>query len=64
MKKRNVPLSLWSIVESLQRRLERQGCSREVIDAAVVTTLARAMAQAETRSAIAGDGVGAVGSGG
>ena len=33
MKKRNAPLSLWSIVESLQRRLERQGCSREVIAA-------------------------------
>lgn len=46
MRKRPTPVSLWSIVESLQRRLERQGCSREVIDAAVVSTLARAMAQA------------------
>lgn len=46
MKKRNAPLSLWSIIESLQRRLERQGCSREMIDAAVVNVLARAMAQA------------------
>lgn len=46
MKKRSAPLSLWSIIESLQRRLERQGCSREAVDAAVVNVLARAMAQA------------------
>lgn len=46
MKKRSSPLSLWSIVESLQRRLERQGCSREVVDAAVVSVLARAVTQA------------------
>lgn len=43
MKKRSAPMSLWSIVDSLQRRLERQGCSREVIDAAVVGVLTRAM---------------------
>jgi hypothetical protein len=36
-------LSLWSIIESLQRRLERQGLSREVIDVAVVNALAAAM---------------------
>lgn len=36
-------MSLWSIIESLQRRLERQGLARDVIDAAVVTTLAQAM---------------------
>lgn len=46
MKKRSAPMSLWSIVDSLQRRLERQGCSREVIDAAVVGVLARAMTHA------------------
>ncbi|MCA9677827.1 MAG: hypothetical protein H6709_01250 [Kofleriaceae bacterium] len=32
-------MSLWSIVESLQRRLERQGLSREVVDVAVVNAL-------------------------
>ncbi len=36
-------LSLWSIIESLQRRLERQGLSREVIDVAVVSALTTAM---------------------
>lgn len=46
MKKRTAPISLWTIVESLQRRLERQGCSREVVDAAVVSLLARAVAPA------------------
>jgi hypothetical protein len=44
--KKHTPLSLWSIIESLQRRLERQGCSREVIDVAVVNALTRAMAHA------------------
>ena len=37
------PMSLWSIVEALQRRLERQGLAREVIDRAVVAELARAV---------------------
>jgi hypothetical protein len=37
------PLSLWSIVESLQRRLERQGLSEKVVDVAVVHTLSTAM---------------------
>lgn len=46
MKKRSAPLSLWSIIESLQRRLERQGVSRDVIDAAVVNALTRAIATA------------------
>jgi hypothetical protein len=36
-------LSLWSIVETLQRRLERQGLSREVVDVAVVNVLQTAM---------------------
>jgi hypothetical protein len=36
-------LSLWSIVEQLQQRLERQGLSREVVDVAVVNALATAM---------------------
>ncbi|HUQ07944.1 MAG TPA: hypothetical protein VM261_35860 [Kofleriaceae bacterium] len=36
-------MSLWTIVESLQRRLERQGLAKDVIDAAVVTALAQAM---------------------
>lgn len=34
---------LWSIIERLQRRLERQGLTREVIDAAVVQAIARAV---------------------
>jgi len=46
MKKPSSPVSLWSIVESLQRRLERQGVSKAVIDAAVVSVLTRAMATA------------------
>ena len=46
MHKRAAPVSLWSIIESLQRRLERQGVSRDVIDAAVVNALTRAMVQA------------------
>jgi hypothetical protein len=46
MKKRSAPVSLWSIVESLQRRLERQGCSRDVVDAAIVNVLTRAVTQA------------------
>jgi hypothetical protein len=37
------PISLWSIIETLQRRLEGQGLTGDVIDAAVITTLARAM---------------------
>ncbi len=36
-------LSLWTIVETLQRRLERQGLSREVVDVAVVNVLQSAM---------------------
>lgn len=36
-------MSLWSIIETLQQRLERQGLTRDVIDAAVVTTLSQAM---------------------
>lgn len=37
------PVSLWTIIESLQRRLEQQGCSREAIDLAVVDTLRQAI---------------------
>ena len=36
-------LSLWSIVEQLQQRLERQGLSRDVVDVAVVNALSAAM---------------------
>ena len=36
-------LSLWSIIEGLQRRLERQGISGEVADLAVVSALQTAM---------------------
>jgi hypothetical protein len=36
-------MSLWTIIESLQSRLERQGLARDVIDAAVVTALTQAM---------------------
>jgi hypothetical protein len=39
---RTRPVSLWSIIESLQRRLERQGLSSEVVDVAVVNALATA----------------------
>lgn len=37
------PQSLWSIVESLQRRLERQGLTSDVVDVAVVSALSTAM---------------------
>jgi hypothetical protein len=33
------PVSLYSIIESLQRRLERQGLSSEVVDNAVCNAL-------------------------
>lgn len=36
-------MSLWSIIEALQRRLERQGLGRDAIDAAVVTALSPAV---------------------
>jgi hypothetical protein len=36
-------LSLWSIIESLQRRLERQGLSRDVVDVAVVNAVTTAI---------------------
>ncbi len=42
-KRRSGSMSLWTIVESLQRRLERQGLAKDVIDAAVVMALAQAM---------------------
>ena len=42
--RRNV--NLWSIVEALQRRLERQGLSREVVDLAIVNALSAAMRRA------------------
>ncbi|MBZ0236754.1 MAG: hypothetical protein K8M05_30780 [Deltaproteobacteria bacterium] len=42
-RKRPGSMSLWTIIESLQRRLERQGLARDVIDAAVVAALAQAM---------------------
>lgn len=35
-------ISLYSIIESLQRRLERQGLSTDVVDIAVVNALASA----------------------
>jgi len=41
--RRTRPQSLWSIVEALQRRLEHQGLSREVVDVAVVSALTAAM---------------------
>lgn len=37
------PVTLWSIVESLQRRLERQGLSEPVVDVAVVHALTNAV---------------------
>ena len=42
-KRKSGSMSLWSIVEALQRRLERQGLAKDVIDAAVVSALAQAM---------------------
>lgn len=45
MSKRTVrPVTLWSIIEALQRHLEGQGVAGRDLDAAVVSTLARAMA--------------------
>ena len=44
------PMSLWTIIESLQRRLEHQGLTRDVIDAAVVMALVGAMNGAPARA--------------
>jgi|JI7StandDraft_1071085.scaffolds.fasta_scaffold112146_2 hypothetical protein len=35
--------NLWSIIERLQRRLEGEGLARDVIDAAVVQAVRRAV---------------------
>jgi hypothetical protein len=37
------PTNLWTIIERLQRRLEREGLTRDVIDAAVVQAVRRAV---------------------
>lgn len=37
------PTNLWSIIERLQRRLEGEGLNRDVIDAAVVQAVMRAV---------------------
>jgi hypothetical protein len=37
------PTTLWTIIERLQRRLEREGLTRDVIDAAVVQVIRRAV---------------------
>ncbi len=52
MKSKRKPgaMSLWTIIEALQARLERQGLERDVIDAAVVTTLAYAVNGAAGRA--------------
>jgi hypothetical protein len=39
---RRRPVSLWSIIEALQQRLERQGLSSQVVDIAVVNALSTA----------------------
>jgi hypothetical protein len=35
--------TLWTLIDILQRRLERQGLSADVVDAAVTRALAQAM---------------------
>jgi hypothetical protein len=42
---------LWSIVEALQRRLERQGLATEVVDAAITRALTDALGGPGTRLA-------------
>ncbi len=37
------PNNLWSIIDRLQRRLEREGLAREVVDHAVVQAVLRAV---------------------
>ena len=37
------PTNLWTLIERLQRVLEREGLTREVIDAAVVHAVRRAV---------------------
>jgi len=37
------PATLWSVVEALQRRLERRGLKTEVVDAAVTRALTDAL---------------------
>jgi hypothetical protein len=36
---------LWTVIEVLQRRLERQGLSTEVVDAAITRAVAEAIAR-------------------
>jgi hypothetical protein len=37
------PTTLWTLIERLQRRLEGEGLTRDVIDAAVVHAVRRAV---------------------
>ena len=49
MNTRTRPQSLWSIIESLQRRLERQGLTSDVVDVAVVSALSGAIRSGTAR---------------
>jgi hypothetical protein len=44
-------LDLWTIVDALQRRLERQGLTAEVVDAAIARAIAEAIGGPGTRLA-------------
>lgn len=37
------PTTLWTLIERLQRRLEREGLTRDVVDATIVRTVRRAV---------------------
>jgi len=43
--------NLWTLIDLLQRRLERQGLSAEVVDAAVTRALAQALGGPQMASA-------------
>ena len=45
MSRANRRTDLWTVIEVLQRRLERQGLSTEVVDAAITRAVAEAIAR-------------------
>lgn len=42
-------ISLWAVIEGLQRRLEREGLDQAVVDAAVVRRLADLLASSPAK---------------
>lgn len=49
MSRANRRTDLWTVIEVLQRRLERQGLSTEVVDAAITRAVAEAIGSVPAR---------------